>query len=106
MTHLVLLFIALLAANAPWFSDRLFFIGPMKATKNENQTPVYGKKPWYWCLLELMVLYALMGAIGLYAESSTMGQIEPKKWEFYAITYCLFLVFSFPGFVYYFLWRK
>lgn len=106
MTLILLLCIALLAANAPWFSDRLFFIGPMKAHKGEEQVAQYAKKPWAWCLLELVVLYGVVGAIGFYAESSTMGQIEPKKWEFYAITSCLFLVFSFPGFVYYFLWRK
>jgi hypothetical protein len=56
--------------------------------------------------LELVVLYFVMGAIARYAESVTMGQVAPQKWEFYATTACVFLVFSFPGFIYRFLWQR
>ena len=96
MTNLVLLLLALLAANLPWFSERLFYVIPLKTQP----------KSVAWCLLELIVLYFVMGAIAFYAERATMGQAVPQKWEFYAVTACLFLVFAFPGFVYRYFWRR
>lgn len=95
-TNLILLLLALLAANLPWFSNRLFYVIPLK------QQP----KSIAWCLFELVVLYFVMGAIALYTESAVIGQIAPQNWEFYAITVCLFLVFAFPGFVYRYFWVK
>jgi len=96
MTNIVLLLLALLAANLPWFSERLFYVIPLKQKT----------KSVAWCVLELVVLYFIMGAIAFYAEKSTMGEIAPQKWEFYAVTACMFLVFAFPGFVYRFFWKK
>jgi uncharacterized membrane protein len=96
MTNLALLLLALVFANSPWFSARLFFLIPVK------QQP----KNVAWCLFELVVLYFVLGVIARYAEHATIGQIAPQKWEFYAITACLFLVLAFPGFVYRFLWHK
>ena len=86
----ILLGLIFFAANLPWFSNKLFYVIPVK------QTP----KNLAWCLFELIVLYFLVGAIALYTENSTFGQIAPQGWEFYAVTGCLFLVFAFPGFVY------
>jgi uncharacterized membrane protein len=96
MTHYILLLLALLAANSPWFSERIFYLVPV-ARGNKNVA---------WCLLELVVLYFMVGGIAYYAEVSTMGQASPQKWEFYAVTACLFLVLAFPGFVYRFFWKK
>lgn len=95
-THLILFLIAFVAANLPWFSERLFYVIPLK-----NQPKSLG-----WSLLELVILYFLVGAIAFYAEAATMGQTVPQNWEFYVITACLFLVFAFPGFVYRYFWRK
>jgi uncharacterized membrane protein len=95
MTTVVLLLLVLLAANLPWFSNKLFYLIPLK--KNNKHLA--------WCLLELILLYFLAGAVAFYAEQATLGQISPQGWEFYAVTGCLFLVFSFPGFVYKVLWR-
>lgn len=94
--HLILVLIALLAANLPWFSEKLFYVIPLK----------HQPKSMGWCLLELVVLYFMVGGIALYAESASMGQTAPRSWEFYVITACLFLVFAFPGFVYRYLWKK
>lgn len=94
--HLVLFLIALLAANMPWFSEKLFYFIPLKKEP----------KSLGWCLLELVILYFIFGGIAFYAESASMGQTAPQNWEFYAITACLFLVFAFPGFVYRYLWKK
>jgi hypothetical protein len=94
--HLTLLLIAILAANLPWFSEKIFYMIPLK-----NQPKSMG-----WSLLELVILYFVVGAIAFYAERATMGQTVPQRWEFYVITACLFLVFAFPGFVYRYFWRK
>jgi hypothetical protein len=51
-------------------------------------------------------LYFILGFIIRYAEHAKMGQVAPQKWEFYAITACLFLVLAFPGFIYRFFWKK
>lgn len=96
MTNLLLLLLALVAANLPWFSERLFYVIPLKSQP----------KSIAWCLLELIVLYFVMGAIAFYAERATMGQTVPQQWEFYAVTACLFLVFAFPGFVYRYFWKR
>jgi len=95
MVNLSLLLLALVLANVPWLTSRLFFVLPLK-----NQKSIA------WCLLELVVFYFLLGLVVRYAEHITMGQVAPQKWEFYAITSCLFLVLAFPGFVYRFLWQK
>lgn len=90
----ILLLLAFLAANLPWFSERLFYVVPLRS------------KHFGWHLLELVILYFVMGGIARLVESKTMGQIAKQHWEFYAVTACLFLVFAFPGFVYRYLWRK
>ncbi len=96
MTITILLLLALLAANLPWFSERVFYIIPLK-----SQPKAIG-----WSLLELIVLYFVVGAIAMMVEKGSVGQIAPQRWEFYAITFSLFMVFAFPGFVYRYFWRK
>lgn len=96
MTNLSLLLLALVLANTPWLTSRLFFVLPLK-----NQP-----KSIALCLLELVVFYFVLGMLARYSEQMTMGQVASQKWEFYAITSCLFLVLAFPGFVYRFFWQK
>lgn len=91
----LLILISMLAANLPWFSERLFYVLPLKNGKHLG-----------WRVLELVVLYFTMGGIARLAESKTMGQAATQHWEFYAVTACLFVVFAFPGFVYRYLWRR
>jgi hypothetical protein len=90
----ILLLLALLAANLPWFSDRLFYVVPLRA------------KHLGWRLFELVALYFVVGAIAYFVERSTMGQVAPQAWQFYAVTAALFIVFAFPGFVWRTMWRK
>ena len=101
MTNWALLGLIFLAANLPWFSDKLFYL----ISLNHDNQPGFTKNPG-WCLLELVVLYFAMGAVAWYAERATFGQVAPQDWEFYAVTACLFLVFAFPGFVYKVLWKR
>jgi hypothetical protein len=49
-------------------------------------------------LLELFVLYFVVGALARLLESR-IGSVFTQTWEFYAITGCLFVVLAFPGFV-------
>jgi Na+(H+)/acetate symporter ActP len=90
-----LLLLALVFANLPFFTERIFFV----------KHAAGGGKALGWRLFELAVLYAITGAVAWLMESR-VGQVHPQNWEFYAITVCLFLVFAYPGFVWRYLWRK
>lgn len=80
--------LALVAANLPFMNQRLLAAGPLLRNKTLP-----------WRLVELVVLYLLVGGMGLLLEHRA-GQIAPQGWEFYAITGTLFLTLAFPGFVY------
>lgn len=84
----VLLVLALLAANLPFINHRILLLGPVRDPKSLA-----------WRLLELVLLYFVVGAIGLLLEKNA-GQIAPQGWEFYAITGTMFATLAFPGFVY------
>ncbi len=90
----VLLVLALLAANLPFVSQRLLGVFAVKQEKDFRLR-----------LAELVILYFLVGGLGLLLEKRA-GQIAPQGWEFYAITAALFLTFAFPGFVYRYLYRR
>ena len=83
-----LVLLALLAANLPFISQRLLVIGPRRPAKSMA-----------WRLLELVLLYLLVGSVGLALENKA-GQIAPQGWEFYAVTGAMFLTLAFPGFVF------
>ncbi|UUZ64007.1 DUF2818 family protein [Polaromonas sp. P1-6] len=86
--------LALLAANLPFISNRLFAVVALKAPKNLAVR-----------LAELVVWYLLVGGLGLFLEQRT-GQIAPQGWEFYAITGTLFVTLAFPGFIYRYLFKR
>lgn len=89
-----LILLALVAANLPFFSQRLLLVGPVRPAK-----------PLAWRLLELLLLYFVVGAAGLLLEQHA-GRIAPQGWEFYAITGTMFLTLAFPGFVYRYLMQR
>lgn len=84
----VVLLLAFLAATLPFITDRVFGLVPVRA------------KPLALRFAELVVLYFVVGGIGLLFEKRA-GQIAPQGWEFYAVTGALFIVLAFPGFT----WR-
>ncbi|MDZ7921304.1 DUF2818 family protein [Rhodoferax sp.] len=86
--------LALVFANLPFFTER--FLGLYRLT---------AEKSLGWRLLELLFLYAVTGAIGMGLEHRA-GQISPQGWEFYAITFALFVTLAFPGFVYRYLLKR
>jgi hypothetical protein len=65
-----------------------------------------GKRPLRlaWQLVLLVTAYFCVGAIGFAIESS-LGKTTGQGWEFYAITFALFVTFAFPSFVYRYLLR-
>jgi hypothetical protein len=83
--------LAFVAANLPWLNERLFFAFRPKGGE---------KAPWQrW--LEWLALYFVMGALAIGVERRLTGEWFSQDWEFYAVTWCLFLVFALPGFI----WR-
>ncbi len=85
--------LALLAANLPFVSHGFMAFYRLPSAKS---LPLR--------LLELVLWYFITGAVALGLEYRA-GQIAPQGWEFYAITGTLFVTFSFPGFVYRYLFK-
>lgn len=87
--------LAVIAANMPFLNGRLFLFIPLRGPE----------KSLWLRLLELGVLYVLvLGAAWLL--EARIGNAFEQRWEFYAITVCLFLVAAYPGFVYRYLRKK
>ncbi|WP_291588489.1 DUF2818 family protein [Comamonas sp. UBA7528] len=87
---------ALVAANLPFLNERWLLAGPVARGH---------AKPFWGRLLELFLLYLLVGGLALALEKRA-GQIYPQGWEFYAVTGALFLTLAFPGFVYRYLGQR
>jgi len=86
----LLIAIALLCANLPWLNDRILLV----------VRPASGNKHAGWRWLEWLLLYLLTGLIALGLEHKLNGVRYSQGWEFYVVTFCLFMVFALPGFIY------
>jgi hypothetical protein len=86
---------AVIAANLPFFNERLFAAFPVGMEV----------KPFWLRLLELLILYALVGGIA-YSLEARIGNAFAQGWEFYAVTACLFIVLAYPGFVFRYLRKR
>jgi len=84
---------AFVAANLPFLNERLLAVVPLR-----------GGKPLALRLVEMVVLYLVVGGFALMLEQRA-GQIASQRWEFYAVTGALFITFAFPGFVWRYLRR-
>lgn len=89
----VVLVTSLLLANLPFLNERIFAVGPARAPKAVG-----------WRLVELLVFSFATAALGRWLEAH-LGQVSPLRWEFVAVWLCVFLTFSFPGFVWRYLRR-
>ncbi|RJG06357.1 DUF2818 family protein [Noviherbaspirillum cavernae] len=87
--------LALIAANLPFLNERMFAVIPLS----------HLTKPFWLRLVELLVLYAVIRGIAYLLEAHA-GNVFPQRWEFYAITACLFIVFAFPGYVFRYLRKR
>jgi Na+(H+)/acetate symporter ActP len=86
----LMIILALCAASLPFVNERLFAVISVEK---------FLVKPFWVRLIELLVLYFALGSLGFFLESNVGNRFE-QKWEFYAITACLFVVLAFPGFVF------
>lgn len=89
----LVLVLAFCAANLPFLSQRVLGVVPLSGGKNLAIR-----------LAELVLLYFVVGGVGMLLENR-LGQVAPQGWEFFAITGTLFLTFAFPGFVWRYLYK-
>ncbi|CAN7402541.1 DUF2818 family protein [Caballeronia sp. dw_19] len=87
--------LALVGANLPFANQRLFSVVSLKTTK---------KNGWIR-IAELIVLYFVVGALGFMLEARAGNRFE-QGWQFYAVTFSLFLVLAFPGFTFQYLVKR
>jgi hypothetical protein len=87
--------LALVGANLPFANQRLFAVLPMKPEK---------KSAWFR-IAELIVLYFVVGALGFMLEARAGNRFE-QGWQFYAVTFSLFIVLAFPGFTFQYLVKR
>ena len=85
--------LALIAANLPFFTQRVLGVVGLKTPKSLAVR-----------LVELVLLYIVVGGIGMLLERRA-GQIAPQGWEFFAVTGALFLTLAFPGFIWRYLFK-
>ncbi len=91
--------LALAAANLPFLSERLFgliALSPKAASTDKSM---------WWRLLELLVLYFVVGFAGRFVEGRT-GDVFSQTWEFYAIAAVAFIVLAYPGFAFRYLRKR
>ncbi len=88
MTVWLVILVAVLGANLPFLTRKLFLFVALAEPKTG-----------WWRLVELVVFYFVVGGLGLLLENRA-GQIAPQGWEFYATTAALFVTLAFPGFIY------
>jgi hypothetical protein len=79
--------LSLIGANLPFFNQRLFAVIPLRGTR---------KSGWIR-IAELIVFYFVIGGLGYLLEARA-SNVFVQGWQFYAVTFSLFLVFAFPGF--------
>jgi uncharacterized membrane protein YsdA (DUF1294 family) len=89
----LVLVLAAVTANLPYFNERLLLVGPRRAPKSA-----------WWRLLELLLMAALTFGVGSALEAR-IGQRHVQGWEFYAVAVCLFITLGSPGFVWRYLRR-
>ncbi|MEX3951837.1 DUF2818 family protein [Paraburkholderia sp. EG287B] len=87
--------LALAGANLPFLNQRLFGVVPLRAPK---------KSAWIR-IAEMIVLYFVVGTFGFLLEARA-GNRFYQGWQFYAITFSLFVVFAFPGFTWQYLVKR
>ena len=77
-------------ANLPFVNERVLGFVPVGR--------FFSVKPFWIRLIEIVIFYLLTGLVGRAFESA-LGNVFRQGWEFYAITFSLFLVLAFPGFI-------
>ena len=90
---ILLLVAAIVLANLPFATQRFLVV---------FQRPA---KTLTWRLVELLIFYLVFLGIGLGLEAN-VSRLQTQLWQFYAITFLMFLVLAYPGFVWRYLRRQ
>lgn len=93
LSGLLILLIALAAANAPFVTERLLGVARLARGKSLGLR-----------VAELVLYYLVTLTLAVLIETR-FGPRYPQGWEFYGITLCLFVVLGYPGFVWRYLRR-
>ena len=94
----ILLLLALVAANLPFVTERVLLLLPLPHWLGHD------RKPFWLRLCECLFYYILIGLLAWWLEARS-GNVQHQSWEFYAVTLCFFLVLAYPGFVWRYLKR-
>jgi hypothetical protein len=85
----LLLVTAIVLANIPFIlSNRLFLF-----IKVPHKTVLVNLIEWFF-------YFVITGVFAYLLEQKSMGHVAPQDWEFYAVTFFMFMIFAFPGFIY------
>jgi len=85
----LLLVVAIVLSNIPWIFENkifLFIAAPSKSI-------IISIGEWF-------LYFLLTGIFAYLLELKSMGHVQPQEWEFYTITFFMFMIFAFPGFIY------
>lgn len=93
----LLIALALISANLPFLTERVLTVIPWH---RDNAV-----KPFWLRMVEIVVYYAMVMALG-FAFEAALGNTFSQGWEFYAITFSLYLVLGYPGFVFRYLFKR
>ena len=93
----LLIALALVSANLPFLTERVLAVFAWKQGSIA--------KPFWLRMVELLVYYAIVIALG-FAFEAALGNSFTQRWEFYAITFSLYLVLGYPGFVFRYLFKR
>ena len=85
----LLLVTAIVLANIPFILSNRVFVFIKVPTKSSLVN-----------FVEWTLYFILVGIFAYLLESKVMGHVAPQDWEFYAVTFFMFLIFAFPGFIY------
>lgn len=89
----ILLVLAFILANLPFLNNRLLCVFKLQ------------NKQFAHCLFEWFVYFFLLGIIAYILESS-ISKVHSQNGIFFTVVLCMFAVFSFPGFVWKYLWKR
>ncbi|WP_250513666.1 DUF2818 family protein [Caballeronia sp. INDeC2] len=95
--------LALVFANVPFLNQRLFAVVPVRLAAPTGRKAA--KKSAWIRIGELIVLYFVVGALGFLLEARAGNRFD-QEWQFYAVTFSLFIVLAFPGFTYQYLVKR
>ena len=95
MSAIWVILAGLVLATLPMLGDRSVFAIPL----------VKSSKSAWVRVLEFVIAYAIWILVGRLLEVQ-VGQVNKQGWQFYVVTFLLFIVAAFPAFAWRYLWRR